>query len=137
MRGRRDWLVIVLGIVAALLIGVALFLLLVICPKMGNLYEEIGVEGLPTLTLVFLGASHFLTSKWWVVALLLLGGGALVALLKRTARGRTYWGLVFEQRPVLVWATASAATAGLVAVPLVAYALFLPLVGITAQLAAP
>ncbi|MBM3472241.1 MAG: hypothetical protein FJX75_03075 [Armatimonadetes bacterium] len=139
MRGRRDWLVIVLGMVAALLLGLALIELVVVYPKFIALYEEMGVQEFPVPTLIFLKVSHALVGKWWVGALLLMGlASAGRLLVRRTAVGQRWWGQIRERRQQIALAAAvSGAVLGLVALPLVWLSLFLPMVSIHAQLAAP
>jgi len=134
----RDWLLIVLWVVAALLIGVALVVLTVIYPKSIALYEELGVQQFPLPTLVLVRASHFLISKWWVLAALLLLGYSGLALVRRTSGGRAWWERTVQgNRRLKVGVAVAAMGLGLIAMPLIVVAWFLPLVAIRQQLAGP
>jgi len=132
MARKRDWLPIVAWAVAVLFTGTALFLLMFILPKLVGLFEELGVEEFPLPTLVVMHVSRFLVSKWWLVAL------ALIALpaLGRTTTGRRWWQQLLSDRSRR-YAPFVAALLGVVAVPLVAAATFLPLVTVTGRLAGP
>jgi hypothetical protein len=137
MRGKRDWLVIILWIVTASAIGLLLFVLLFIYPKFVALYEELGVSEFPAPTLVVMRLSYVLTSGWWVGVLGLLAVWGGLAMLRRTPMGQKLWArAVGDGRRFGIGVAVGAFVIGLLAMPLVVVSLFLPMIAIQAQLAA-
>ena len=130
---RRDWLVIGLWAAAACTVGIALFLLMFVLPKFVALFEELGVQEFPLPTMVLMKVSMFLTSSWWLVVLAVV---AALVLGGRTAVGRKWRDRLLPGR-AKVFAPAVVACLGLVAVPVIALATFLPMLTTFGQLSRP
>jgi type II secretory pathway component PulF len=132
MAPKRDWVPVLAWAVAAFLASIAFYLLMFALPKFVALFQEMGVREFPLPTLLAMHVRRFLASKLRIVAL------ALVALfaLGRTKTGRR-WQEQLLGRRAQTYAPIIAACLGVVAVPVVALATFLPLVTVTGQVAAP
>jgi type II secretory pathway component PulF len=132
MAPKRDWVPVLAWAVAAFLTSIALYLLMFVLPKFVALFQEMGVQEFPLPTLVAMKLYLFLASKWWLVALALIA----LAAFSRTTAARRWWERLLSDRSRRC-APLIAACLGVVAVPVVALASFLPLVTVTGQLAAP
>jgi type IV pilus assembly protein PilC len=88
------------AVIAALAIGVTIFLLTFIMPKFAPLFSRKGVE-LPQMTVVMMSASHLLVEYWyaWVIASI----GSVVGLItwKRTESGARAWDRALLHLPLL------------------------------------
>ncbi len=69
------------------LIGVGVFMMVFVVPKLTEILEQSGAE-LPLATRIIIGISDFLSSYWWLLILLILTLISLFRLYTRTDRGR-------------------------------------------------
>jgi type IV pilus assembly protein PilC len=68
--------------------GMVAFLTIYVVPRMSNLFRDFSKTGLPTLTLVVVGISSWVTSNlFWLGPLVLIGGAAFI-LWSRTPAGQ-------------------------------------------------
>ncbi len=129
---RPGWLLTVLWVAAGVAVGIAAFPLMFALPKQVALFEELGAQQFPLPTLMVMKASHLLTSKWWVGVVLLIGA----LLVGRVALGRERWSRLWHSR-VGVAAPIIAGVLALIAVPLLAFSMWLPMAGVWGPLAGP
>ncbi|MBC8136427.1 MAG: type II secretion system F family protein [Fibrella sp.] len=78
------------AIVSVLALGIVIFLVTFILPKFMDLFNDLGLkrDQFPTMTLVLMDASHFLTSKWWMALIILAVIIISVKMFGRTKFGR-------------------------------------------------
>lgn len=78
------------AIVSVLALGIVIFLVTFILPKFMDLFNDLGLkrDQFPTMTLVLMDASHFLTSKWWMALIILAVIIVSVKMFGRTKFGR-------------------------------------------------
>jgi type IV pilus assembly protein PilC len=88
------------AIMAVMVLGVSIFLLTFVMPRMAEVYNAKGAS-LPLLTQIVLAMSHALTGYWyiWVIGAVAAVGGVVFGL--RTERGRRMLDYCKVQAPIL------------------------------------
>lgn len=85
--------------VAIFAAGLITFLMLVIVPKLTQIFTRQGQE-LPAITNVMIGTSRFIGHWWWLIILVLIGLFALWRFWVSTASGRMRWDRIKLKMPL-------------------------------------
>lgn len=99
LRSRVSSMLIYPAFIFCSLIGVVIFMLVVVMPKMLDILKTTGVP-LPWTTRFLITVSDWLLVWWWLVALVVIGGGIGFVALIRTATGRRWFDWILLRIPV-------------------------------------
>ena len=98
VRGAMTYPCIVMVVALIVVIGLVTFVL----PKFMQLFVELGMrkDSMPTMTVMLMNFSHFLTSKWWIVLLMLAAFYTSFRMFVRTRVGRRAYDRLKLKAPV-------------------------------------
>ncbi|PDO10607.1 MAG: hypothetical protein BLM47_06405 [Candidatus Reconcilbacillus cellulovorans] len=86
-------------VVLVLAICVVIFLLVRIVPTFESLFAEQGAE-LPWITKTVIGASRLAGKVWWLVLPLAAGLWIVFRLIRKSEKGKVWWGIVRFRLPI-------------------------------------
>jgi len=86
-------------VVLVLAICVVIFLLVRIVPTFESLFAEQGAE-LPWITKIVIGASRLAGKVWWLVLPLAAGLWIVFRLIRKSEKGKVWWGIVRFRLPI-------------------------------------
>ena len=98
VRGAMTYPCIVMVVALIVVIGLVTFVL----PKFMQLFVELGMQkdSMPTMTVMLMNFSHFLTTKWWIVLLMLAAFYTSFRMFVRTRVGRRAYDRLKLKAPV-------------------------------------
>lgn len=99
VRSAMAYPLVLMGITVIAFFGLMLF----VVPQIGDIVRDLGGEdaSLPTITLVMLGISDFLTSYWYIVIPIIIGFVLLILWYIRTKRGKKQYHSLLLHIPVI------------------------------------
>lgn len=98
VRGAMTYPCIVMIVALVIVIGLVTFIL----PQFMGLFEELGMEKseMPTMTVMLMNFSHFLTSKWWMMLIIVAAFTTSFRMFVRTRIGRRVFDRIKLKVPV-------------------------------------
>lgn len=81
------------------LVGVGVFMMVVVVPKLLDIITETGAE-LPLSTKILIAVSNFMTNFWWLIIMIIVGLYLLIRFYISTKNGRQQWDLMKLYIPV-------------------------------------
>lgn len=88
------------SIILVAMVGVFVLMMVVVVPKLSELYESMNVE-LPFITKVMIGISDFMTTYYLLILPALFGGFFLFKYFMQTEKGRNFWSEFMFALPVI------------------------------------
>ena len=88
------------SIILIAMVGVFVLMMVVVVPKLAELYESMSVE-LPFITKVMIGISDFMVQFWYIVLAVAFGGLYFFKYFQQTAKGREFFSELGFAVPVI------------------------------------